>query len=140
MSLSQVMHSNSSKFSGDMEGRQLEEAHFSDALTLIEADPNQDDLYYLAQAPIWSQTAPQESPLKELLEDICLPAFLKPQTSTCLQSVNLWMAPRWITSIQHHFSLFTELRSFCQVISYERQTQGLQHLISRFVAFADWVC
>lgn len=89
----QVMVSQSSSFEGDIEGRELRQMPFSEFLAPPAAS-SPESQHYLAQVPIWSRNCPQETPLEALLPDIVLPAYLDPARSTCLQSINFWMASR----------------------------------------------
>lgn len=89
----QVMVSQSSSFEGDIEGRALRQMPFSEFLA-PPATSSPESQHYLAQVPIWSRNCPHETPLEALVPDIVLPAYLDPARSTCLQSINFWMASR----------------------------------------------
>ena len=91
------MVSQSSNFEGDMEGRDLRQMPFSEFLE-PPASSSPEFQHYLAQVPLWTGNCPQEAPLKALLPYIVLPAYLDPATSTRLQSINFWMASKWVLS------------------------------------------
>jgi hypothetical protein len=89
------MSSEDGWFAGAMADRDLAELSFAAFLrSAFRADsPRQ---YNLAQAPIYSQDPGLAAPLAALLPDIRIPAALLPSDSDVLQSVNFWMAARFI--------------------------------------------
>ena len=97
--LNQVMVSQSSNFEGDMEGRELRQMAFSEFLE-PPASGSPEYQHFLAQVPIWTCNCPQTAPLKALLPYLVLPAYLDPASSTCLQSINFWMASRCVLSFE----------------------------------------